>query len=66
MFVDLLGPPVEARGRANAVGLPLECSTVGELRLFEVLDRVKVAVDQHSVRQRPKMLSGLQFRRVRR
>jgi hypothetical protein len=57
---------MKARCRANAVGLPLEGGTVGELRIFEFLDRVKVAVDQDAVGQPPQVFGGLQFRRVRR
>jgi hypothetical protein len=52
-FVDLLGPPVEARRRADTVGLALEHSTMGELRIFEVLNRGKVAVDERRIGQRP-------------
>ncbi len=44
-FVNLLGAPVEMRCRADPVGLALEGGTVGKLRVFQVLDRGKVAVD---------------------
>ena len=37
-FVDLLGPPVEAGGRADAFGLALERGAVGQLGVLEVLD----------------------------
>jgi hypothetical protein len=50
----------ERRG-ANTLGLALERSAMSSLRLFERLDALKMAVDQRCVRQRPQMLSGLQF-----
>jgi cytochrome c biogenesis protein CcdA len=52
-FVDLLGPPVEVRRRANTVGLALEHSAMGELGIFEILNRGKVAVEQCRIGQRP-------------
>jgi len=52
-FVNLLGPPVKARCRADAVGLALERSAVGKLHIFQLLDRRKVAVDERAVGQRP-------------
>lgn len=55
---------MEARRRADAVGLALERSTVGELRIFESFDGSKVAVDERGVGQRPQVFGGLQFRRI--
>ncbi len=60
-FVDLLGPPVEQRSGADALALPLEGGTAGELRVFEVLDAREVLVDQGGVGQRPEVLGGLQL-----
>jgi hypothetical protein len=58
-FVDLLGPPMEAGGRADAVGLVLEGSAAGELGVFQVLDHGEVLVDQRGVGERPHMLGRL-------
>jgi hypothetical protein len=52
---------METCGRADALGLALERSAVGELGIFEVLDRGKVAVDERGVGQRPYVLGRLQL-----
>jgi hypothetical protein len=57
---------VKAGGRADAIGLRLQSTALGELGLFEVFDRGEVAVDEGRIRQRPAMLGGLQLGRVRR
>jgi hypothetical protein len=57
---------MEQRCRADALGLALEDRAVGQLRLFELLDGLKMAVDERHVGQRPQMLGGLEFGRIRR
>lgn len=39
----------------------LEADTALRLRVFQLLDGSEVPIDQHGVRQRPEVLSGLQF-----
>ena len=63
-FVDLLGPPMELGGRADALALLLEGSAVRELGLLQLLDAGEMLVDQRRVSQRPQVLGGLQLRRV--
>ena len=61
-FVDLLGPPMEQRGRPDALGLPLEGGTPSKLRVFEVLDGGEMLVDQRGIGERlrvQEMLGGL-------
>src|SRR5215831_12291709 len=65
-FVDLFGPPMEQRGGANALGLALETGAVGELRVFEFLDVLEMAVDEWRVGERPEVFGWLQFGRIRR
>ena len=65
-FPEAVRPPVEQGGRADALGLALERGAVGELGVFELLDAVEMAVDERRVGQRPEVLGGLQFGRVRR
>jgi hypothetical protein len=65
--VELLGPPVEAGGRADAVGLRLQGEALGELGVFELLDRGEAAIDEGGVRQWPgvqEVLGRLHLRRV--
>ena len=64
-FLDPLGPPMEQRRGANQIRSALQCGTPGELRLFQLLDRDKMAVDQCCVGQRPQMLRWLQLGRER-
>ena len=52
--------------RANALWLALERGAVGELRFFELLDAVEMAVEQRRVGERPEVFSWLQFRGIRR
>ena len=52
---------MEQRGGANAIGLALERGAVGQLRLFELLDGLEMAVVEGRVGQRPEMLGGLEF-----
>jgi hypothetical protein len=66
VFVDLLWPPTELRGGAEAVGSPLQGGAVGQLGVFELLDAGEMPVDEHVVGQRPEMLSRLPLGRVRR
>ncbi len=65
-FVDLLRPPVEAGGRADALRLVLQLDAAGELDILQVLDGGELPVDQAGVGQRPQMLGRLQLGRVRR
>ena len=64
--MDLAGPPVEARGRTDAVGLSLECGTVRHLGVLELLDAGEMPVDEDVVGQRPEVFGGLEFGRIRR
>jgi hypothetical protein len=64
--MDLLGPPVEVRGRADAVWLRLEASAACELHVLEFLNRGELPVDQAGVGQGPEMLGRLELGRVRR
>jgi hypothetical protein len=63
--MDLLGPPVEAGGRTDQVAATLEGGAAGALRVFQVVDGGEMAVEEAGIGQRPQMLSGLEFRRVR-
>lgn len=56
---------MEQRGGADALRLALERGAVGELRLFELLDALEMAVNQRGVGEGPEMLGGLELRRVR-
>jgi hypothetical protein len=64
--VDLLGPPMELRSGADAVGSLLQGGALRELGVFEVLSRDEVAVDEHVIGEGSEMLGGLQLRRIRR
>jgi len=66
MFVNLLGPPVEARRRADHVGSLLEGGAPGKLGVLEVLDRGEMLVDQRLVGQRPEMFGRLELGGIRR
>ncbi len=52
-FVDALGPPMEARGRADTIRPLLECGTASELGVLKVLETGKVLVHQSGVGHRP-------------
>ena len=58
-FSEAVGPPMEERGGANALGLALERGAVSQLRLFELLDAVEMAVVEGRVGERPQMFSRL-------
>ena len=62
---ELLGPPMKAGGRADAVGCACKAA-LRELDLLEVVDRGEVAVDEAGIGERPEMLGGLQLGRIRR
>jgi hypothetical protein len=57
---------VEEGGGANAVWLALKRGAMSELRLFELLDALEMAVHQRGVGEGPEMLGGLEFWRIRR
>ena len=57
---------MEAGGGADLLGVALQLSAARELDIFELLNRGEMAVDQDRVGERPQMLSGLQFGRIRR
>ena len=57
---------MKARRRADLLGVALQLGAAGELRVFELLDRGEMAVDEDRVGQRPQMFGGLQFRGIRR
>ena len=56
---------MEAGGGADLLGVALQLSAARELDVFELLNRGEMAVDQDRVGERPEMLSGLQFGRIR-
>lgn len=58
---DALGPPVEARGRANEIGAGLQRHTALSLGIFEFINGGEVAIGQRGVGQRPEVFSGLQL-----
>ncbi len=58
-FVDLLGPPMEAGGRANEIRSVLKRDAASELRVFQVLDAGEVLVDEGSIGQWPQVLGRL-------
>ena len=62
--MNALGPPMEQRGGANALGLGLQGGAAGKLGVFEVLDRGEVLIDERGVAQRPEVLGGLQLGRI--
>jgi hypothetical protein len=55
----------QSRG-ADALRLALEGGAVGELDVFQLLDAREMPIHQTAIGQRPEMLSGLEFGRVRR
>lgn len=57
--MDVPRPPVETGGRADHVGVLLQLSAVGELRVLQVLDGGELAVDEAGVGQRPQMLGAV-------
>jgi len=65
-FLDALGPPMEAGGGANEIGLRLQGDTACGLSVLEIVDRGEMPVGQDGVGERPEMLGGLQLGRVRR
>jgi len=52
-FVDLLGPPVKASGRADGHALGLEGGAAGELGVLQRLNAGKMLGDQRLVGERP-------------
>ncbi len=56
---------MEAGDGADLLGVALQLSAARELDVFELLNRGEMAVDQDRVGERPEMLSGLQFGRIR-
>ena len=52
---------MEQGGGTDARGLTLEIGAVGELDVFELLDRGEMPIDQARVGEGPEMLSRLQF-----
>lgn len=48
-FLEALRPPMEERGRADALGLALESRTVRQLPLLQLLDALDMAVDQRRI-----------------
>jgi hypothetical protein len=65
-FVEALRPPSKAGGGADEFPLPLEHDTACRLRVFQLLNRDKMAVDERGIGERPQMFRRLQFRRIRR
>src|SRR5258708_20775531 len=65
VFVDLLGPPMELRGGADAVGSLLQRGAMRQLGVFEVLEAGEVLIDQHAIGEGPEMLAGLAFGGIR-
>ncbi len=61
-FVDLLGPPMEKRRRANTIELALERGAPSELGVFEILDGSEMLIDERRIGQWPEMFGGLEFR----
>ena len=59
-FVDLLGPPAEACGRADHVRAGLQGGAAGELGIFELLDRGELPVDEAGVGERPQSPGDVQ------
>lgn len=57
---------MEQSGGADARMLALEGGAPRKLCVFELLDAGEMAVDQGGIGESPKMLSGLQFRGIRR
>ena len=64
--MEALRPPAKAGGGADEFPLPLEHDTACCLRVFQFLNRDKVAVDERAIGERPQMFRGPQFRRIRR
>lgn len=65
-FMDTRGPPMEKRRGADEIGTGLQGDTPRRLDILQLRNAGEVPVDQHGVRQRPQVLSWLQFGRVRR
>jgi hypothetical protein len=57
---------MEERRGADQIGAGLQCHTARGLRVFEVVDRGEVAIDQYGIGEGPQMLGGLEFWGVRR
>jgi hypothetical protein len=65
-LVEALGPPVKQGGRADAPCLAPERCAVRQLRLFELLNAVEMAIGKRGIGERPQVLRWLQFERIRR
>jgi hypothetical protein len=59
---NALGPPMEARRRADEAAAGLQDGAAGGLGLLKIVERREVLVDQRRIGQRPQMLGGLQLR----
>ncbi len=65
-FLDALWPPVEQGGGADEVGPRLKGDAACGLGVLKVVDGGEMAVGERGVGERPEMLGGLQFGRIRR
>jgi len=57
---------MEQGGRADEIRASLQRQAAGGLSVLQVVDGGEVAIGEHRVGERPQMLGGLEFGRVRR
>jgi hypothetical protein len=60
-FANALRPPREERRGANTLRLVLEGETARRLRVLQLVNRGKVAIDERGIGERPQVLSRLKF-----
>ena len=56
---------MKQRGGTHQIATGLEDNTAGGLRVLQLLDRGKMAVDEDGIGERPQMFRRLKFGRVR-
>jgi hypothetical protein len=62
-FLDAKGPPRVVCGRADEIAALLQGDTSAGLCIFQLIEISEMAVDQDSIGQGPKVLSGLELGR---
>ena len=65
-FSEPLRPPMKQCSGADKVWVLLQGDAARRLGVFQLLDTGEMAIDQRRIGERPQMLSGLEFRRIRR
>jgi hypothetical protein len=66
LAVNALRPPGEQRGRPDKITTTAQFDNSRRLNVLEFVNGGEMGVDKNGVGQRPQMLDGLEFRRMRR